>query len=918
MRVGRLTAWAIRGRAARGTGAPAANAADVWETVQGTPPAAGAQVDADRLKAYTLDRQALQSTLAGAQKGSRAAAGTTVLAVPAPDGTLQRFAVQETSIMEAGSRGQAPGDQDLRGPGHRRPDGVDRRRHDPARLPRLGARAPRARGTSTRTTRATRASTSATTRATLSNDAGALVRRVRRGRREQGRSTSAAAAASSARRSSCARTGSRWSPTRPTPPTSAPANVTAAKVTLMNRVEPDLRGRVRDPAGPDRRHRHAQPQHRRAGDRRQRPVRLGAAATRRTATPAARLLNRNQIVIGQLVGADNYDIGHIALGTRGGGVAGLGVVGGGNKARGCTGLPTPVGDYFAVDYVAHEMGHQFAGNHTFNGTQLNCSAATAAAPTSVEPGSRLVDHGLRRHLRPGQPAAAQRPVLGRRRATRRSSSLVTNNPPRPLVNEVQNVSLRDFDGTDSFTLSLNGTDRRPVRRAASTTPRPTSRARCNGPTKSRRSRLTGYDTNGDSYKLSYEGGESHADRARPEQHRGRHQNALAGRQRAAAGRTHRLQRHARPRSQITVNGQSTPAYRRQAASANTNANIAAAINAILGFDGHRDRSLAQATAASPSPSRARLANTDVPTIAIVTPSAGTAAVREPAKGGAAVLWPRRTVAVGTVTDTGYTLVFGGTLPGTTSTRSRSPDATGATGTVVGDRPRAARASSAPARPRPSPGSSAARSTTPASRSPSAARSRASTSRRCRSRPRARAASSARRPRRPGRSNQGFIVTPTGNHAPDVTTPPAYTIPLRTPFALTGSATDADSDPLTYMWEQDDRPASASRPPAPRWSARRKTNGPLFRQFGVTARMSARRTRCCTHSPGLNLADANPTRVVPGHGADPGRQHERGHRRSCPVPPRRPRRRSGRARHPRVLLGVPADRRLAWASWATGR
>ena len=76
--------------------------------MQGTPPTAGAQVDADSLKAYTLDRSALQSTLAGAQKGSRAAAGTTVLSVPAPDGTLQRFAVHETSIMEPGLAAKHP------------------------------------------------------------------------------------------------------------------------------------------------------------------------------------------------------------------------------------------------------------------------------------------------------------------------------------------------------------------------------------------------------------------------------------------------------------------------------------------------------------------------------------------------------------------------------------------------------------------------------------------------------------------------------------------------------------------------------------------------------------------------------------------------------------------------------------------
>lgn len=98
-------------------------------------------------------------------------------------------------------------------------------------------------------------------------------------------------------------------------------------------------------------------------------------------------LTRNRQVIGLLAGASNFDIGHIALGVNGGGVASLGVVGGNNKAQGCTGIPTPVGDFFAVDYVAHEMGHQFAGNHTFNGTISNCSGGNRSATTSVEPGS---------------------------------------------------------------------------------------------------------------------------------------------------------------------------------------------------------------------------------------------------------------------------------------------------------------------------------------------------------------------------------------------------------------------------------------------------------------------------------------------------------------------------------------------------
>ncbi len=99
------------------------------------------------------------------------------------------------------------------------------------------------------------------------------------------------------------------------------------------------------------------------------------------------VLDRNMFALGQLVGADTFDIGHIGLGVNGGGVAGLGVVGGASKARGCTGLPEPIGDVYAIDYVAHEMGHQMGGSHTFNGTQGNCAGGNRSAANSVEPGS---------------------------------------------------------------------------------------------------------------------------------------------------------------------------------------------------------------------------------------------------------------------------------------------------------------------------------------------------------------------------------------------------------------------------------------------------------------------------------------------------------------------------------------------------
>ena len=92
-----------------------------------------------------------------------------------------------------------------------------------------------------------------------------------------------------------------------------------------------------------------------------------------------------------VAGEANYDIGHlVGQGGSGGNAGCIGCVCVNNqKGSGYTSKTVPEGDSFDIDYVAHEMGHQFGGNHTWTSVSSNGTSIpyNENAGASLEPGS---------------------------------------------------------------------------------------------------------------------------------------------------------------------------------------------------------------------------------------------------------------------------------------------------------------------------------------------------------------------------------------------------------------------------------------------------------------------------------------------------------------------------------------------------
>jgi hypothetical protein len=168
----------------------------------------------------------------------------------------------------------------------------------------------------------------------------------------------------------------------------------------------------------------------------------GAAPCFTAAEATECAIDRSTLVLGQLLGARNYDVGHLVLGHQLGGVAYLDSVGGPYKGGGCSALSRPVGDPFTVSYLAHEIGHQFGALHTF----ADCGGSGEGG---VEPGSgsTIMSYAGGCGLTDLQDRAA---ALYSQQSIEEMTTFVDSEPSTDSA--VQRVSLWGFDGTDSFAL----------------------------------------------------------------------------------------------------------------------------------------------------------------------------------------------------------------------------------------------------------------------------------------------------------------------------------------------------------------------------------------------------------------------------------------------------------------------------------
>ncbi len=151
------------------------------------------------------------------------------------------------------------------------------------------------------------------------------------------------------------------------------------------------------------------------------------------------------------IGDAKYDIGHLFGRSGGGGSAGcIGCVCNSSdtwvpayqwynhKGQGYTspGSGTPTGDNFDIDYVAHEMGHQFGAWHTFtHGNEGNPSQMEPGSGSTIMGYAGITNRDVQAHSDPYFHAASIRDVTNYMKSASGNCSVNTaNGNTAPVVN----------------------------------------------------------------------------------------------------------------------------------------------------------------------------------------------------------------------------------------------------------------------------------------------------------------------------------------------------------------------------------------------------------------------------------------------------------------------------------------------------
>ena len=98
------------------------------------------------------------------------------------------------------------------------------------------------------------------------------------------------------------------------------------------------------------------------------------------------------------------------------------------------------------------------------------------------------------------------------------------------------------------------------------------------------------------------------------------------------------------------------------------------------------------------------------------------------------------------------------------------------------------------------------------------------------------------------------INMTANHAPVIGAVSNYTIPISTPFALTGTATDPENDALTFCWEQNDNSSTSGSGSV---ASPTKSTGPNWLSFSPSPSGTRTFPRLSTILAGLNVTGPLP-------------------------------------------------------------